>query len=127
MIRGEQVLVLDIDGTMCHLIGPTDAYADAEPVTDMVERVRSMHADGWYIIFNTSRRMRSLEGNVGAITAKVVPELVDWLQRHDIPFDEIHVGKPWAGRDGIYVDDRAVRPDEFLEMSEQQIIDMAAP
>lgn len=26
-----------------------------------------------------------------------------WLARWDVPYDEVHVGKPWAGRHGFYV------------------------
>ena len=37
--------------------------------------------------------------------------------RHDIPFDEIHVGKPWCGTEGFYIDDRAIRPSEFVALS----------
>ena len=38
----------------------------------------------------------------------------EWLKKWDIPYDEIYFGKPWPGKRGLYVDDRAVRPDEFL-------------
>ena len=45
----------------------------------------------------------------------------DWLARHQIPYDEIHVGKPWCGTEGFYVDDKAVRPSEFLALSHDEI------
>jgi capsule biosynthesis phosphatase len=44
-----------------------------------------------------------------------------WLAKHDIPYDEIHFGKPWPGSGGFYVDDRAIRPSEFRRLSYQQI------
>lgn len=121
MIREERVLVMDVDGTVCHLLGPGESYPTARPVVDVVDRVRELHAAGWYVIFSTSRRMRTHGGNVGAITAHVVPELAAWLEQHEVPFDEIHVGKPWAGRSGVYVDDRAIRPDEFVVMSPDEL------
>jgi capsule biosynthesis phosphatase len=65
--------------------------------------------------------MRTFEGRVGEIVAKTVPTLIAWLDKHDIPYDEIHVGKPWCGHDGFYVDDRAVRPDEFARMDYTEI------
>ena len=52
--------------------------------------------------------------------------VIDWLRRHDVPFDEIHVGKPWCGTEGFYVDDRAVRPSEFLSLSRGQIAALIA-
>jgi capsule biosynthesis phosphatase len=65
--------------------------------------------------------MRTFEGNLGLILANTAPVLLEWLKRHDIPYDEIHFGKPWPGKGGFYVDDRAIRPTEFLNMTYEQI------
>jgi capsule biosynthesis phosphatase len=58
--------------------------------------------------------MKSYNGNLGLINANTAKELLAWLDKWDIPYDEIYYGKPWPGKLGFYVDDRAVRPDEFL-------------
>ena len=47
--------------------------------------------------------------------------LIEWLAGHDVPHDEIIVGKPWCGHEGFYVDDRAIRPSEFTTMSAKEI------
>lgn len=47
--------------------------------------------------------------------------ILDWLRRHDVEFDEVVVGKPWCGNEGFYVDDRALRPDEFAQMSPDEV------
>jgi len=60
--------------------------------------------------------MRSNNGNAGRIARNVAPGLLRWLDAHGIPFDELHLGKPWPGRQGFYVDDRAVRPREFVDL-----------
>ncbi|MNP78068.1 hypothetical protein D3C76_1756090 [compost metagenome] len=65
--------------------------------------------------------MRTHNGNIGKITAKTLPIVIDWLNQHSIPFDEIYIGKPWCGTDGFYVDDKAIRPDEFASMSYEEI------
>ena len=65
--------------------------------------------------------MRTHQGNVGLINVHTLPVITDWLRRHDIPYDEIHVGKPWCGHDGFHVDDKALRPDEFVRMSHEEI------
>mgnify|MGYP000900841254 CR=1 FL=1 len=39
----------------------------------------------------------------------------------DIPYDEIIFGKPWPGKGGFYIDDRAIRPDEFLKYNEEEL------
>jgi len=37
-----------------------------------------------------------------------------------VPFDGLRFGKPFA-ENGFYVDDRAIRPDEFLKLTEEEI------
>lgn len=117
MIEEEKALVVDIDGTLCPIKRSHEQYIDMEPEPRMLERIRTLHAEGWRIILHTARGMRSNQGNVGQIGKKVVPDLLQWLAKHDIPFDELHTAKPWPGRQGVYIDDRAVRPREFVEMS----------
>jgi capsule biosynthesis phosphatase len=70
--------------------------------------------------------MRTHEKSIGRINALTLPVVIDWLKRHDIPFDELHVGKPWAGPEGFYVDDRAVRPSEFATLSHAEILKLLA-
>jgi len=43
------------------------------------------------------------------------------LVRHEIPYDELYVGKPWCGFEGFYVDDKAIRPDELVKLSYAEI------
>lgn len=50
-----------------------------------------------------------------------MPTIITWLQKHDVPYDEIIIGKPWCGYDGFYVDDKAIRPSEFISLNYEQI------
>lgn len=68
--------------------------------------------------------MRTFEGNLGKINANTLPLLVDWMDRNKIPYDEIYIGKPWCGEEGFYVDDKAVRPNEFKSLSYEDISDL---
>jgi capsule biosynthesis phosphatase len=116
-------IIIDVDGTLCP-IKPADArYSDLTPYADMVDRLREYRGRGFRIALYSSRNMRTHAGNIGVINALTAPELVDWLRRWDIPFDELHLGKPWPGESGFYVDDRAVRPAEFLGMSYEELVD----
>ena len=126
MIKDSEVIVFDIDGTLCEELKPKQSYLDAAVNEPMVEKLKEYKKNGYYIILNTSRNMRSYEGNVGRINANTAKVLFQWLEMHDIPFDEIHYGKPWCGHNGFYVDDKAVRPDEFLKYSHEQIIELLA-
>jgi capsule biosynthesis phosphatase len=113
-------LIIDLDDTIT-LPAPEGAaparYADALPNLALIARLREYRAAGFEIVINTSRSVRTFEGNVGKINAHTLPGIVAWLERHAVPFDEIHVGKPWCGLDGFYVDDKSIRPSEFLRYS----------
>jgi len=113
-------LVIDLDGTLT-VDDPNKSYAQKAPNPDVVARLREYHGAGFEIVIQTARNMRTHNNSVGKITAHTVPVIIEWLQRHDIPYDEIHVGKPWCGTEGFYVDDRSIRPDEFISMDREQI------
>jgi len=116
-------LVLDLDGTIA-LDEPHVGYADRRPDLTVVERIREYKELGFEIIIASARNMRTHGNSIGKINAHTLPIIIEWLQRHDIPYDEIHVGKPWCGHDGFYVDDRAIRPSEFVSLSLAQIQDL---
>lgn len=117
MIEKDKALVVDIDGTICPIKQSHEQYADLKPEPLILARLKALHADGWHIILHTARGMRSNDGNPGKIAKNVGPDLLKWLAQHDIPFDELHLAKPWPGHRGVYIDDRAVRPREFVELS----------
>lgn len=121
MIRTSDCIVFDIDGTLCPVKAEGECYSTILPRMDVVGRLRAYKRIGFHIILSTSRNMNTYNGNIGLINANTAPVLIDWLRRHDIPFDEIHFAKPWPGRGGFYVDDRAIRPDEFLALDLDQI------
>ena len=70
--------------------------------------------------------MRTYSGNLGLINVDTLPTLIDWLQKHCVPYDEIHMAKPWCGFEGFYVDDKSIRPSEFSKMSYEEIRELLA-
>ena len=113
--------VFDIDGTICPIKRPDERYEDLVPFPEMVERIRVYKEQGAKIVLLTSRNMNSYNGNIGLINVKTAPILLEWLRKWDIPYDEIVYGKPWPGHNGFYVDDRTIRPDEFLHKSVEEL------
>ena len=112
-------LIFDLDDTLCTT--QNGDYANAQPITEVVEKLREYHRQGFTIVINTSRNMRTYQGNIGAINKNTLPFIIDWLRRHDIPYHELYVGKPWCGFEGFYVDDKAIRPDELVKLSYAEI------
>lgn len=47
--------------------------------------------------------------------------LTAWLEKWEIPYDEIVYGKVWPGHKGFYVDDRTIRPDEFMKYTPEEL------
>ncbi|WP_232624465.1 HAD family hydrolase [Paraburkholderia ginsengisoli] len=110
---------MDLDDTICSTRDGN--YTDSAPNPEVIQRLREYRDMGFQIAISTSRNMRTFEGNVGKITAVTLPIIVAWLNQHAVPYDEIYVGKPWCGTEGFYVDDKAIRPDEFINKSYEEI------
>lgn len=106
--------IFDIDGTLCPIKKKEERYEDLIPYDEMVNKLRYYKKNGAKIILFTSRNMNSYDGNLGLINKNTAKILLNWLEKWQIPYDEILYGKPWPGHKGFYIDDRAVRPDEFL-------------
>ena len=113
-------IVIDLDNTISFKSN-NESYADAKPDMEMIETIIKWHNLGFQICIYTSRNMNSYEGQIGKINARTLPIIIDWLCKYKVPYDEIIVGKPWCGHNGFYVDDKAVRPDEFKKLSKNQI------
>lgn len=114
-------LVVDIDGTICPIKKKEEKYEDLIPYKEIVDKLRLYKKGGAKIVLYTSRNMNSYKGNIGLINANTAKVLLKWLDKWSIPYDEIVYGKVWPGHKGWYIDDRAVRPKEFLKYSEEEL------
>lgn len=117
-------LVIDLDDTIS--VTEHGDYVNSKPVMETVEMIRKYHEDGFAIVIHSARQMRTHNGNVGLINVKTLPNIINWLNKYDIPYDEIIVGKPWCGYNGFYIDDKSIRPSEFHSMTYEQIQEMLA-
>ena len=86
------------------LVTPPQRLGDlssVQPIEKNVQLVRDLHESGHHIIITTSRMMQEKGGNIGAVVAACGPETMRMLEQFNIPYDEIHFGKPFAH---VYVD-----------------------
>lgn len=118
-------LIVDLDGTITE--ESDKPYAEKTPNLALVAKLREYQAAGYEIVIFTARNMRTYEGSVGKINVHTLPIILDWLKRHAVPHDEVITGKPWCGFDGFYIDDRAVRPSEFIEKSPAELAELFKP
>lgn len=117
----EVKFIFDIDGTLCPIKRKEEKYEDLVPYEYIIHKIREYHNAGAKIVLFTSRNMNSYNGQIGMINKVTAKILLEWLDKWEIPYDEIIYGKPWPGHYGFYVDDRAVRPDEFLKYSTDEL------
>lgn len=90
----------DIDGTLCSQ--ESSDYRLALPYHDRIEAVNRLFADGHEIVLFTARGSKS-----GLDWREVTEQQVNsWGLRHH----ELILGKPHAD---IYVDDKALHPNDF--------------
>ena len=127
MISEKKNIILDIDGTLCPVKKEGENYIDIEPYSDMVTKLREYKDLGFRIILNTSRNVHTYDGNVGLINKHTARVLLEWLDKNNIPYDEIYYCKPWQGKGGFYIDDKTIRPNEFLKLSYEEILNIVEP
>lgn len=115
-------LIFDLDNTLT--IHSSRPYHEALPRVEVIEKLREYKTQGFEIVISTSRNVRTYKGNVGKINANTLPVIINWLEKHNIPYDEIYIGKPWCGHNGFYIDDKAIRPSELAKLSYEQITEL---
>jgi capsule biosynthesis phosphatase len=113
-------LIIDVDNTLT-IHDSEREYLDMMVNTEVVQKLILYRHLGFKITLFTARGMRSHDCNLEKIENHVRPDLVTWLEKNGIIYDELLIGKPWCGREGFYVDDKAIRPSEFVKLTYDEI------
>ena len=113
-------IVIDLDNTIT-IASSSNNYQEVLPNEQVIDTLRKYRELGFIIIIFTSRNMNTFDNNLGKINAITLPIIINWLKEHNVPFDEVYIGKPWCGHDGFYVDDKAIRPNEFTSLGYDSI------
>ncbi len=115
-------IVIDLDGTICPIKGKGETYADLKPNEGAVERLHALKNEGHYLIIQTARNMATCESNLGKVMKNVGKVTLDWLERYNIPYDEIYFGKP---NGELYIDDRAFRFGNWSAITQELLTDLS--
>jgi len=112
-----KTIVVDLDDTICF---PNHSYDDTErkyelasPNLNMIEALHRAKAKDYRIVVYTARRMLTHHGDLQKIEEDAGEATRKWLNKYNVPCDELIFGKPYAE---YYVDDKALRPDEFVRL-----------
>jgi CMP-N,N'-diacetyllegionaminic acid synthase len=98
--------VIDIDGVIAEERSNHLEYSKCVPKKDVIDCVNKLFNSGNYIILFTSRF---------EVDKQVT---MTWLEKNNVLYNELILGKPRAD---FYIDDRAMRPNEFKELCEQNV------
>lgn len=110
-LRKFNTVVVDIDDTIA-FHKDRDDIANATANENVINKINELHDKNWKIILFTARGDRScktLEEKIdkyGQLTK-------DWLNAHNVKYDELKFGKPNAD---YYVDDKNISIEEFLKL-----------
>ncbi|EIJ4041839.1 HAD-IIIC family phosphatase [Campylobacter jejuni] len=115
-----KTIIVDLDGTLTIDEESVD-YINKKPNTALIQTLKKYKKQGFKINIFTSRNMRTFNGELEKIKTHTLPIIISWLKKHNVPYDEVIIGKPWCGYDGFYIDDKAIRPSEFINLSYKQI------
>lgn len=102
----------DLDNTLVTFPKTMGDYSTVEPIKRNIEYLKFLKKSGSYIIIYTARRMRTFEGNLGKVIPDISEKTIETLRKFNIPYDELHFGKPWAD---FYIDDLAVKASSQLD------------
>ena len=99
-------ICFDVDGVLADPGDPWRPYHLRDPYPWVSEKLWGLSNQGHIIILQTARYMGKRDGNQSLAHAEGYVELIDWCYKHNIPHDEIYLGKASAD---LYVDDRGCR------------------
>jgi capsule biosynthesis phosphatase len=106
------IYCFDLDDTICypnHDAKTThEKYALATPNEEVISAINKLKVGNTIIIY-TARRMLTHNGDLDKIYKDVGKVTVDWLKKHNVPYDDIIFGKPYAD---VYIDDKALNADD---------------
>lgn len=108
--------IVDIDDTI--LTTPLKEngkydYDNSEPIFPVISKLQELRHAGHTIILFTARGMKTYQGDVERIEEVHRDRLEGFIQRWNVPCDNLIFGKPW-GSNPIYLDNRNLSLSSFL-------------
>ena len=116
------VIVTDVDDTI--LFTENRDYANSRPNQPVIDGLRKLEQNGWKIVLMSARGMGRSNGDIDSVIEDVSAEIERFVEKYDVPCHEIVLAKPFAN---YYVDDKALRPEEFVDKVDEMITEFETP
>jgi len=107
------VVCVDFDGTLCEFAYP----GIGDPKPGAKEALQAFRDMGYHVIIYSCRTCKwypelfAAPGEVLDMNRKCITDMIAWLKKHDIPYDEIDDGSKGKPMGDYYIDDKGVRFD----------------
>lgn len=105
--RKQLRIVFDLDNTIVTYPRKYKDYSTVGLYKNIVDFIRELKKQDHYIIIHTARKMVSANHSIEIAKTMIGDSIESFLNEHNIPFDEIILGKPFGD---IYIDDKAYNP-----------------
>lgn len=116
-MKKSKTIVCDVDDTIS--THHNRDYENAEPHWPIIDKLNRLYDEGWEIIYLTARGQLSFNGDIELIEKYRRPVLEAWLHKHGVKYSKLSFQKELAQ---YYIDDKAIRPDEFLTMEMETLV-----
>lgn len=103
-----KLIIVDFDDTLCLYDEKSNGVCDGEPNYELINKLQQAQDCGYNIEIYTARGHFSAEDREDA-DLKYREIIEHWLEEHKVPYNCLCFNKPYGI---IYIDDKAVRPDE---------------
>lgn len=109
-------IVCDIDDTISFTTSRD--WSNASPNMPVINKLNTLYDAGWHISLYTAR------GSLSCSTRQEADDtfrriIETWLKQYNVKYHELSFNKPLAT---YYVDDKALRPDEFADLDIESLI-----
>jgi len=106
----ETTLVFDLDDTISFTTNRD--WENATPNQPLIQKINSLYDKGWTIHIVTARGQLSCDGDVAKADSTYRAIIEAWLTKNQVKYHSLSFQKKLAA---YYVDDKAMRPDEFVK------------
>lgn len=113
-------IVIDLDDTISFCTNRD--FANAKPNVSVIQKINELYHKNWEIEIRTARGQLSCNGDYAKAEEKYGAQVRKWLGDHGVFYHLLSFEKPLAT---FYVDDRALRPEEFAKMDVQPLFGMS--
>lgn len=102
-------IIVDIDNTLC--VVENRDFINAKPIQKVIDKVNEYYDKGYEVVISTARGQNSCK-TIREMQNKYFKVTKEWLDKVGVKYHKLEIG--YKRNADMYVDDKAIRPDEFI-------------